>query len=122
MRAHVCFAAIWELTLIGWSRPISEVRRGLEWAMPTLQLYPFRFRDPLTGKWVRARHKLQVPEIQRHYVEWEITGAPEIRNIAAEAPNSSVRSGHGHQCALSLPPCCCGADDAARSARRRFLS
>jgi hypothetical protein len=23
-----------------------------------LELYPFRFRDPLTGKWVRARHKL----------------------------------------------------------------
>jgi hypothetical protein len=49
--------------------------------MPSLQLYPFRFRDPLTGKWVRARHKLQVPEMQRHYSEWEITGAPEIRHV-----------------------------------------
>ena len=54
--------------------------------MPTLQLYPFRFRDPLTGKWVRARHRMQVPEMQRSYAEWEITGAPEIRDIAAEAP------------------------------------
>ena len=33
----------------------------------TLVLYPFRFRDRITGKWVRARHKLQVPAIQRRY-------------------------------------------------------
>ena len=51
--------------------------------MSTLVLYRFRFRDPLTGKWVRARHKLQYPELQRRYVEWEITGAPEIRDGAA---------------------------------------
>jgi hypothetical protein len=43
-------------------------------ATPTLQLYPFR--DPLTCKWLRAQHKMQVPEVQRHYAEWEITGAP----------------------------------------------
>ena len=49
--------------------------------MPALQLYPFRFRDPLTGKWVRARHRMQVPEMQRCYGEWEITGAPEVRRI-----------------------------------------
>ena len=51
--------------------------------MPTLELYSFRFRDPLTGKWIRARHKLQVPELQRRYPEWEITGAPEIRHVTA---------------------------------------
>jgi len=49
--------------------------------VPTLVLYPFRFRDPLTGKWVRARHKLQVPAMQRRYAEWEIIGAPEIRHV-----------------------------------------
>jgi hypothetical protein len=49
--------------------------------MPKLELYPFRFRDPLTGKWIRARHKLQVPELQRRYAEWELTGAPEIRHV-----------------------------------------
>jgi hypothetical protein len=54
--------------------------------MPTLQLYPFCFRDTLTGKWIRARHKLQVPETQRHYADWEITGAPEIRRVT-EASN-----------------------------------
>ena len=49
--------------------------------MPTLVLYSFRFRDPLTGNWARARHKMQVPEMQRHYSEWEITGAPEVRHV-----------------------------------------
>lgn len=49
--------------------------------VPTLVLYPFRFRDPLTGRWVRARHKMQVSELRRHYSEWEITGAPEIRYV-----------------------------------------
>ena len=51
--------------------------------MPILALYPFRFRDPTTGKWIRARHRMQVPELQRHYSEWEITGAPEIRHVTA---------------------------------------
>jgi hypothetical protein len=44
--------------------------------MPTFELCPFRFRDPLTGKGIRARHKLQAPVLQRYYAEWEITGAP----------------------------------------------
>lgn len=51
--------------------------------MPTLELYPFRFRDPLTSKWVRARHKLQVPELKMRYAEYEITGPPEIRQVAS---------------------------------------
>jgi hypothetical protein len=25
---------------------------------PRLELYPFRFRDPLTGRWIRTRHKI----------------------------------------------------------------
>jgi hypothetical protein len=49
--------------------------------MPSLQLYPFAFRDQRSGKWVRARHKMQVPENQRSYGELEITGAPEIRQV-----------------------------------------
>jgi hypothetical protein len=47
----------------------------------TLVLYPFRFRDRITGKWVRARDKLQVPALQRRYAEWEIVGPPEIRDV-----------------------------------------
>ena len=54
--------------------------------MPTLTLYPFRFRHPLTGEWVRARHKMQVPELQRHYSDWEIVGVPEIRSVQPASP------------------------------------
>jgi hypothetical protein len=48
------------------------------WAEP-LTLFPFRFRDPLTGKWVRARYVAERREIGARYAEWEITGPPEIR-------------------------------------------
>jgi len=50
--------------------------------MPRLVLYPFKFRDRITGRWVRARLELQYPELQRRYAEWEITGAPVIRHVA----------------------------------------
>jgi len=49
--------------------------------MPTLQLYPFRYRDPRTGKWVRARYLAKVPVIQRQYSEWELTGPAEIQHV-----------------------------------------
>jgi hypothetical protein len=61
--------------------------------MPTLVLYPFRFRHPLTGDWVRARHKMQVPELQRHYADGEITGAPEIRHVTARGSCRASRAG-----------------------------
>ena len=44
-----------------------------------LELYPFRYRDTPTGKWVRARYVAELHEIAARYKEWEITGAPEIR-------------------------------------------
>jgi hypothetical protein len=28
------------------------------------ELYPFRYRDPRTGKWVRARYVAELDEIQ----------------------------------------------------------
>ena len=46
-----------------------------------LELYPFRYRDPATGKWVRARYRATQQEIARRYAEYEITGPPEIREI-----------------------------------------
>lgn len=47
--------------------------------MKTL-LYPFRFRDPLTGKWVRARYKATREDIAARYSVWELTGPPEVRD------------------------------------------
>jgi hypothetical protein len=49
-----------------------------------LILYPFRFRDPVSGKWVRARYVAERHEIVARYREWEITGEPEIRSGAGQ--------------------------------------
>ena len=56
--------------------------------MPRLELFPFRFRDPVSGKWVRARYVAQREEIAARYAEWEIAGPPEIRDV--DAPGVAV--------------------------------
>ena len=43
---------------------------------PTI-LYPFRKRDPLSGKWYRARFKASAEEIAQHAGEWIVDGPPE---------------------------------------------
>ena len=44
-----------------------------------LVLFPFRFRDPVTRKWVKARYVAEQHEIAARYAEWEISGPPELR-------------------------------------------
>ena len=39
-------------------------------------LYPFRKRDPLTGKWYRARWKASLAEIESHSGDWVVDGPP----------------------------------------------
>ena len=51
-----------------------------------IELFPFRFRDPVTGKWVRARYRADRHEIAARYAQWEITGPAEIRDENAEKP------------------------------------
>ena len=53
-------------------------------SMPRLRLLPFRFRDPVTGKWVRARNVAELHEIKQRYVEWEIIEAPEVREVRSD--------------------------------------
>ena len=51
---------------------------------PTLEsrtLTSVAFSKPALMASVRARHKLQVPALQRRYAEWEIVGPPEIRHV-----------------------------------------
>ena len=48
---------------------------------PRLELVPFRYRDPRTGKWVRARYRADRDEIAARYAEWEIIGPAEVRDI-----------------------------------------
>ena len=52
---------------------------------PCLELFPFRYRDPRTGKWVRARYVATREQIADRHAEWEITGPAEIRNVDPEA-------------------------------------
>jgi hypothetical protein len=49
--------------------------------MPRLELFPFRFRDPLTKRWVRARYVAELHEIAARYAEYEVLGPPEIRDV-----------------------------------------
>ena len=48
--------------------------------MPTypLYLYPFKYRDPLTGKWRRARYRAELHDIQAQHAEFELTGEPMV--------------------------------------------
>jgi hypothetical protein len=39
-----------------------------------LELFPFRFRDPITGKWVKARYCAERHVIAQRHTEWEIIG------------------------------------------------
>ena len=48
---------------------------------PRLELFPFRYCDPRTGKWIRARYVAELHEIKARYAEWEIIGSPEIRDV-----------------------------------------
>ena len=52
-----------------------------------LLLYPFRARDPRTGKWYRTRYLAERHVIAARYAEWEITGPLEIWCPAGAAFN-----------------------------------
>ena len=62
--------------------PRQHLRMPRDFLQPSsdhLVLYPFRFRDPVSGKWVRARYKATRDELAARYTEWELYGPPEIR-------------------------------------------
>jgi len=71
----------------------------------TFEVFPFRYRDPRTGKWVKARYKATRDEIAARYAEWEVTGEGEVRRPldagltlnspipSATAPRSNWSSG-----------------------------
>ncbi len=60
--------------------------------MARLELFPFRDRDPVTRKWVRARYVADRHEIAARYAEWAIIGPPQIREWREDA-RLSIRSG-----------------------------
>ena len=48
------------------------------------QLYAFRYRDPQTGRWVRARRRATIEQIRERYVEWELVGRIDVRGRASD--------------------------------------
>jgi hypothetical protein len=68
-------------------------------------LYPFRYRDPVTGKWVRARYRATVEDIQARYARWEITG-PVGRPASASRGFDPFRKlvSHAEWTRLTEPP------------------
>ena len=53
----------------------------------TVTLYRFRYRDPLTGRWIKARYKATPEEIAARHAEWEIVGPAETRFSVGNAFN-----------------------------------
>jgi len=53
--------------------------------MPRIELFPFRYRDPRTGRWTRARYVATREEIAKRYAEWEIAGPAGIRDVDPDA-------------------------------------
>ena len=45
---------------------------------PRIELFAFRYREPRTRKWIRARYVSAGQEIAARYAEWEITATVEI--------------------------------------------
>lgn len=50
-----------------------------------LVLLPFRFRDRLSGRWVKARYVADRSEIAARYAVWEIFGELELRRPSGAA-------------------------------------
>ncbi len=59
----------------------------------TIEVFPFRYRDARTGKWVKARYKAERAEIAARYAEWEITGPGEERRPITGYFNPGRREG-----------------------------
>jgi len=53
-----------------------------------LELFPFRYRHSLTGRWIKARYKATPEEIAARFAEWEITGPAEVRTPVTGAFHS----------------------------------
>ena len=49
----------------------------------TVTLYPFRYRDTRTGRWIKARYKATREEIAARYAEWKITGPAKFARMSA---------------------------------------
>lgn len=93
-------------------------RRDNAGMAPRLELFRFRYRDPRTGKWLRARYRADRNEIVARYVEWQILGEAEIRDVDPDAryftPHTSPLDAAVRRC-NERPPELAPAIDAAEA-------
>ena len=61
--------------------------------LDAFEVFPFRYRDPRTGKWVKARYKATPDEIAARYTEWELIGPGEVRRPSTGYFNPMRRVG-----------------------------
>ena len=59
----------------------------------TFEVFPFRYRDARTGRWVKARYKATPDEIAARYTEWELIGPGEVRRPSTGYFNPMRRVG-----------------------------
>jgi hypothetical protein len=59
----------------------------------SFEVFPFRYRDARTGKWVKARYMASREEIAARYAEWEITDPGEVRTPRTGYFNPGRRQG-----------------------------
>lgn len=71
---------------------------------PRLELFPFRYRDPRSGKWIRARYVAERHEIAARHTEYEIIGPPEIRNVNPDARYFTPHVGAAPKRPVKEPP------------------
>ena len=51
---------------------------------PRIELFAFRYRDPIGRKWIRARYVATREEIAQRYEHFEILGSGEVRGVDRE--------------------------------------
>jgi hypothetical protein len=88
-------------------------------ASPRVELFPFRFRDAVSGKWTRARYVATRDEIAARYSEWQITGPAEVRSVGGGSFNPFGRPTAAELMRSDDPPVV--ADVATLDAIERFL-
>ena len=60
---------------------------------PILKLYPFKYRDAVSGIWTKARYKATIEDIRARYAEWIIDGdpPPARRQCSTHTPRGEPR-------------------------------
>ena len=60
----------------------------------TIELYLFRFRDPVSGRWQKSRYRCERDEILRRHPEAEVLEATkEVRQVPDDWTTLTYRGG-----------------------------